>query len=187
MTHTHDLLGTSRLRFRSATPDDVAWLAALFRATDLRPFPRDAEPPNDADVAALLAEIAHAHAPHGLWLLEERAGAAIVGCVGLVPPGAAAEADAPHHGASEALIALLPAHRGQGHATEALAAVVHHAFERHGWTRLAAAIPVGDGCARRLAERLGFRFTSEVAGPASRLATWQLDRAGFVASDVLAA
>lgn len=187
MTQSHDLPGTSRLRFRPATRDDVAVLAALFRATDLRPFPRDAEPLGDADVAALLDEVGAAGAPHGLWLLEERAGAALVGCVGLVPPGAAAEGDARHQGTSEALVALDASHRGQGHATEALAAVVHHAFERHGWTHLAAAIPAGDPCARRLVERLGFRFTSEVAGPATRLATWQLDRAGFVAADVLAA
>lgn len=185
MPYRYFELETSRLRLRAAETDDAAPLAALLRAVDVRPFPWDADEPGEPELRALLDDITRAGAPHGLWLLECREAGETVGCIGLLPPGTAAEADERFARTSEPVVALLPAHRGVGHATEALAAIVHHAFTSHGWTRLAAAVPTHDAAARRLMERVGFAPVSEVTGPRARLLTYRLDQGAFARADVV--
>lgn len=185
MAPPDDELRTPRLRLRAAGRDDAAAIAALLGSVAVRPFPWDDDEPGEAELRQLIDETTRAGGPHGLWLLEEREVGALIGCAGLLPPGAAAEAELRLARTSEPVIALLPAHRGTGHATETLAALVQHAFEGHGWTRLAAAVPVGDDAACRLVERVGFVPVSEVAGPRSRLRTYRLDQAEFARADAL--
>ncbi len=179
-------LETSRLRLRPATAADAATIAELCCATDVRLFPWDDECPNEAQVAQLLRDLAHAGAPHGFWLLVPADSATPIGVTGLVPPGVAAEADVRLLGTSEPLVALLAPHRGTGHATEALAAVLQYAFEECGWTRVAAAVAVRDADGLRLADRLGFTAVSEAQGPADRLRTFRLERQAFALADVQA-
>ncbi|MCU0625444.1 MAG: GNAT family N-acetyltransferase [Gemmatimonadaceae bacterium] len=184
MTNVHGTLESARLRLRPATADDAAALAAVLDGADVRPFPWD-DCALDADrVRALLADVAAAGAPHGVWFIDCGRSGATCGCVGLLPPGTAAEADERLMHTSEPVVALQAEHRGVGHATEALTLVLARAFHGHGWVRLAAAVAVDDAAARRLAERLGFRALGETDGPRGRLRTYILDRQGFLAADV---
>jgi RimJ/RimL family protein N-acetyltransferase len=94
----------------------------------------------------------------------------------------AAEYDPRLAGAIEPLAAFAPAVWGRGYATEALAAVVRHAFEQLGLAQLAAVVDVPNEASRSLARRLGFEITGECEGPRYRLRTYVLTRERFVNS-----
>jgi RimJ/RimL family protein N-acetyltransferase len=87
---------------------------------------------------------------HGLWAIEEKAGARFLGFCGLWYPLGWPE--------REMGWALLPGARGRGYATEAAFAARKVAYDALGWPTLVSFIASENEPSRRVAERLGARF-----------------------------
>lgn len=68
--------------------------------------------------------------------------------------------------------ALAPAWQGQGFATEALAALVRHAFEQRSAERIFATIFVGNRTSKRLVERLGFQHEGTLRRVVRKRGVW---------------
>ncbi|WP_192498989.1 GNAT family N-acetyltransferase [Skermanella pratensis] len=110
----------------------------------------------------------------GLWTIRTHDGARL-GYGGLGPVSSTAAAAAPRFaGAIEPVIALAPEHWGLGYATEALAAIVTHAFGTLALKRLVALVDEPNIASHRLVSRLGFVPGIMVAGPRHRLRTYIL-------------
>jgi len=167
-------LRTRRLVLRPARSADLEALWRLLAEPEVRRYLCDDLVLAQEQVEVLLAgALAHADAGLGLWMI--RAGeAAPIGCVGLQPISDAAAAVAPVlAGEVEPLVALGPACWRQGFATEALAAVLAHAFHVLRLPRVVALVDLPNAASHRLLERLGFRPLGEVAGPCNRLRAYE--------------
>jgi RimJ/RimL family protein N-acetyltransferase len=102
----------------------------------------------------------------GLWTVHARdEGATLVGCAGLLPVGTAAAFAPRLAGMVEPLVALLPACWGRGYATEALGALVGHAFDVLGLRELAGVTDVPNAASDRMLRRAGFVPAGECDGP----------------------
>jgi len=84
----------------------------------------------------------------GMYLVESRTDATPLGLAGLVKRD--------HLPGPDIGFAFLPEHRGQGYALEAAGAVVRHARETLGLTKLLAIVSPGNEASCRLLEKLGF-------------------------------
>jgi RimJ/RimL family protein N-acetyltransferase len=147
------ILRTSRLHLRPVAVTDAA---ALFEARGDAEVMRYWDWPEQksvADVRDVLA--AHIPAPGDesmLWWVAA-----------LTPDGPAigecdlSEID-PHHSRAEIGFLFARRHWGKGYASEALRAVIAHAFETLALERLWARFHAGNEASRRLLERLGFAY-----------------------------
>jgi len=175
-------LRTARLCLQPATDADVDALWALFLDADVRRFLWD-----DVRIARAQAaeavEAWRAQAAEGLgaWTIHPREGGGLLGCVALVPVGAAAAFEPRLSGLVEPLVALWPAAWGRGYATEALERVLGYALEERGLPRLAAVVDVPNQASHALLARLGFAAVGESEGPRYRLRCYELSPGAFAA------
>jgi RimJ/RimL family protein N-acetyltransferase len=149
---------TERLTLSPVTAGDLDALLELWRDPDVRRFLwDDREVAREEASEVLDACTALGEDGLGLWTVRIRENDALAGCVGLRP------AETPPQ--IEPLAAFHPVHWGSGYATEALRAVLDHAFATLALPELVAAVDVPNEASRRLVERLRFRRTEEVRGP----------------------
>ena len=144
---------TTRLRLRRQTLDDAAFLIAVLNDPDFIRHIGDRGVRSLDDARAYLeagALASYAEHGFGLWLVERKSDGAAMGVCGLVKRPAFDDVDVGY--------ALLPAHRGQGYAREAVAATLAHARSRYGFARLIAVVSPDNTPSRRLLEREGFAF-----------------------------
>lgn len=167
-------LTTGRLAIDPATAADLDDLLNLLNAPDVRRYLCDDAEVTREQVRELLAgSIASWPDGLGLWVIRTRGGARL-GYVGLGPVSPAAVAAAPHlSGDIEPMIALAPEHWRSGYATEALGAIVGHAFGTLALMRLVALVDEPNTASHRLLSRLGFVPDEIVAGPRHRLRSYR--------------
>jgi len=148
-------LATERLRLRPVCEDDVDALHALWTDPQVRRFLWDDVVIDRATAAERVAasDASFAAASWGLWAIEPRAGGGLLGVAGLVEMDPAV--------GPEIIYALHPDHQGRGHATEASLAVLAHAFETLGFTRVPGRTDAPNRASARVLERLGMRFEGE--------------------------
>jgi aminoglycoside 6'-N-acetyltransferase len=88
--------------------------------------------------------------------VERRDAAGLIGDIGVRLSDDAREAEVGY--------TFAPAARGQGYASEAVAAVVEHLFDRVGVRRVEARADPDNGRSRRLLERIGFTYVGTAEG-----------------------
>lgn len=110
----------------------------------------------------------------GLWIVQTRDDGRMLGCVALVAAGPAAEFEPRMSGGAEVLVALAPASQGRGFATEALRAVLDHAFDTLSLGEAFAAVDVPNEASHRAMLRAGFAVLGECDGAKYRLRTYRI-------------
>lgn len=171
------ILTTPRLTLRPATEADVDGLHALLIDPDVRRYLCDDQVFPRAVVAEMYAA-ARELAPRGLgWWVIEKHGAAI-GMIALQPVNETSLAHVPHlKGEVEPTVALWPAYWGGGYATEALAAVIRHAFEMLDMPHMMAMTDAPNSASQAMLARAGFVKTGESTGPVWPTWVYRLARA----------
>jgi RimJ/RimL family protein N-acetyltransferase len=108
-----------------------------------------------ATAAAVIAasEASFAAQGFGMWCVEVRGEAGLIGFAGLREIEARPEV--------EVLYGLAPAQGGRGFATEASRAVLAHGFQTAGLARIAGRTDTPNRASARVLERLGMRFEGE--------------------------
>jgi ribosomal-protein-alanine N-acetyltransferase len=160
-----------------AVSGDLDGLWKLWRRRDVRRYLfDDAEVTRELAAEVLAGCLAEATAGRGLWIVHERAAATTIGCVALMLVGSAAEHDPTLAGLVEPMAALEPAWWGRGFATEALAALLAHAFGALDLPRIAGVTDVPNEGSHRMLLRLGFVVRGEREGPCHRIRTYLLER-----------
>ncbi len=173
-------LETGRLTLGPATEADVDALWAIWRDPDVRRYLFDDVPVTRERAAEIVSESACLAADGlGVWTLRTRRAPAIIGCVGLLRTTTLAALDPRLEDAVEVLASLAPEFWGSGYATEALGALVAHAFGTLDLQVLVAATDLPNSPSQRLLGRLGFAVTGECDGPRYRLRTYALDAGTF--------
>jgi [ribosomal protein S5]-alanine N-acetyltransferase len=158
------VLTTERLVLRPVTLSDHAVLLAHWRAPDVRRFLFDGGILSAAEVTEAIEDSARdfAAAGYGVWLIQEKDRADLVGTAGLRPLEALG---------LEIFYSLAPGAWGRGYATEAARAVVEHALVALGLPEVLAEVDEGNAASIRVVERLGmtpFEVVSGVLGPMTR-------------------
>jgi [ribosomal protein S5]-alanine N-acetyltransferase len=166
-------LTTPRLDLEPVVRDDVDVLWAIWREPAVRRYLFDDVPVTRERVEQILDEILPS-AVHGLglWLTRERGSTRAVGVVGLRHTHVTH--DPTLAGTVEVLVALESAVWGRGYATEALRAMLDHAFGTLGLAQLVAVVDVPNEASHRVIARLGFTPTGEHQGPVYRARTYVL-------------
>ena len=171
-------IDTARLRLRPARDGDVDALWRLWTDPDVRRYlwdDRAIERDEAAGTVHALGELAGRGL--GLWCLERiGSDAALVGCAGLLPVDAAAAVEPSLAGMVEPLVALAPDAWGRGLATEALDALVLHAFAVLELPALAGVTDVPNAASDRMLRRAGFVAFAERPGPRYPLRLYRLER-----------
>ncbi len=166
---------TTRLHLRPATAADLGYLQALWDEPEVRRYLFDDQPVTEAVAAEALGDcLSRTEMGLGLWIVATRPQGIVVGCVGLNPTAVVAEYEPALAGLLEPIAALAPLHQGQGYATEALRALVDHAFTTLAVAKLAAVNDAPNQASARMLARLGFVPLSEVPGPRHVLQTYTL-------------
>ena len=177
MSSTLPVLATRRLRLRAAQRDDLRTLQEHWDDPLVRRYLFDDKPVDEALAAVVLgACLDGVQQGHGLWLLAERESGHFVGSVALIPTSVAAEYEPQLAGLLEPMVSLAPSRWGHGLATEALCAVLDHAFETLAVPCVAAVNDVPNAASESMLLRAGFTALSEVDGPKHRLRTYMLQR-----------
>lgn len=174
-------LATPRAVLEPATEADVDALWRLFTDPMVRRFLWDDALIERAQAAETVAAAAAQNGDgRGLWTIRDGEGGAFLGCVALLAVGAAAEFEPRMAGGAEVLVALAPEAQHRGHATEALAAVLEHAFRTLGLAEVFAAVDVPNEASHRAMLRAGFAVLGESDGPKYRLRSYRVtpDAAG---------
>ncbi len=143
------VLETPRLRLRPFVPEDAEamFAACTSRAECFRYLPW--EPDTDLEQTRRRVEFwRRAGAFH--WAITQRQGGGLVGYVNL-------HGVEPENGCAETTYLLSPEAWGRGYMTEALAAVLDHAFGEAGLWRVAADYYAGNDASGRVLERCGMR------------------------------
>jgi len=153
-TNAVPVLQTPRLILRGWRPEDLPPYAAMLADPETACFiTRKGQPYSEREAwNETVWMIGHWQLlGFGMFIVEERAGGAFLGRVGLLQP----------HGWPDLEIgwALAPAARGRGYATEAARAAVAWAFERFAPERVVSLIDPRNLASRRVAQRLGERRT----------------------------
>ena len=104
----------------------------------------------------------------------EQVDAPFAGIAGLQPVSAELDVAPAMAGGIEPLIALDPAHWGEGLAAEALDALILYARESLGLSRLVAAVDLPNARSQRLMQRCGFTAVGKAPGPAYELVLYGL-------------
>ena len=157
------LLSTERLALRPVTADDHAAVLAHWTQPDVRRFLFDGAALSPAEVAETIEEsVRDFAAGYGVWLIQEKDRAELVGTAGLRPL---------EELGLEIFYSLAPGSWGRGYATEAARAVVEHALVRLGLPEVLAEVDEGNTASIRVIERLGltpFEVVPGVLGPMTR-------------------
>lgn len=165
------ILTTARLRLVPAGVLDTDTFHAILTDANVRRYLCDDRilPRADAEAMVWASLRSFATDSLGLWLAHEVAqpGTAIGFCM-LRPPG--------EHPLPELLYAFLPVAQGRGLAVEAARAVIQHAFSTLGYTEILAEMDEPNQASRRVAEKLGMKFTGTRPGPAHTLLRYTLRR-----------
>jgi ribosomal-protein-alanine N-acetyltransferase len=163
-------LHTERLCLRPSSMDDADWLHELLVNPDVRRFLCDDRTIDRHEVQTIVDHaVALASRGLGMWIVESGDGTPI-GFVGLHPISEFEVTARPDFaGEIEPTIALHPAVRGRGLATEALHTVLRYGFATHRPARIVAFADEPNGASRRLMVRLGFIDVGDCAGPRFRL------------------
>jgi RimJ/RimL family protein N-acetyltransferase len=154
-----DRVQTARLVCLRPAPEQAADLATVLRDPRVaRTLFATGAPPNEADVVANLAAKEDHWSRHGfgLWMLYDRASGSVVGRGGLQHTIATGRDEI------EAGWAIVPERWGEGLATELALASVHAAFETLGLAELIAYTLAGNLASRRVMEKAGFAYESEL-------------------------
>ena len=147
---------TERLTPTPVTRGDLDALLALWRDPDVRRYLWDDQEVSRAKAARILdSAIAVSDQGVGMWTVRVGDEDALAGYAGLRPtPASVVEPRAAFH----------PGYRRRGYATEALGALLDHAFRTLGLPWATAIVEEPDLASARLVERLGFRRTEMVMG-----------------------
>ena len=142
-------LVTERLRLRPATLDDLDAWHAISRDAETEWFGKPSSTRDDAQ-ANLEKHMAH-QATHGfgLWAVELRRSGEVIGVAGLGHLWDGTEVEVGYR--------FLREHWGRGYATEAVGALIDHAFRVLGVGRLVAGTGRDNARSIALLERLGMR------------------------------
>ena len=172
------VLTTPHLTLQGVSLADLDALWQLLTDPQVRRYLCDDRVMTRAQVAEMLTHsMAQAAAGMGFWMLRDQDGRDR-GCIGLHPVSCEIVSHAPGlAGEIEPTIALAPDCWGRGYATEALAAIVAHAFETLGLERLVAVVDEPNHASQRLMGRFGFAQTGSTTGPCYPLRTYRLTRA----------
>ena len=160
----NQVLITERLVLRPVTLRDHATLLAHWTSPDVRLFLFDGGIMSEDEVTEAIEDSARdfAASGYGLWLIQEKDRADLVGTAGLRPL---------EDLGLELFYSLAPGSRGQGYATEAARAVVEHALGPLGLPEVLAEVDEGNTASIRVIERLGmtpFEVVPGVLGPMTR-------------------
>jgi len=157
---------TGRLTLSPAAAGDLDALLELWREPEVRRYLwNDRELSREKAAGILDGAIAASEHGAGLWTVRVGDDDALAGCVGLRPT---------EQPAIEPLAAFHPRHWGRGYATEALGALLDHAFGTLGLAWLSAIVAEPDTGSARLLERLGFRRTEMAMGQKHLLIAYAL-------------
>ena len=145
-------LDATRLKLRPLTEADVPALFAIFGDSEVMRYWSHPAMTDIAEAEALLRDIQHHAEAETLfqWGIARREDDVVIGTCTLC------RIDREHRRGELGYI-LRRDHWGRGFATEALTAVIHHAFETLGLHRLEADIDPRNPRSIRLVERLGFK------------------------------
>lgn len=177
MSSTLPVLDTPRLLLMGAQHDDLKILREHWDDPLVRRYLFDDKAVDEALARVVLgACLDGVRQGHGLWLITERPSAHVIGSVALIPTSEAAEYEPLLKGLLEPMVSLTPSRWGQGLATEALSAVLGHAFTTLAAASVAAVNDVPNAASERMLLRAGFTPLSEVDGPRHRLRTYILQR-----------
>lgn len=170
-------LETDRTRLVPATERDVDALWALFRDPIVRRFLWDDVAIEREAAAEVVASAAAQNGDgRGLWIVRARGDDRMLGCVALVAAGPAAAFEPRMAGGVEVLVALASESQRRGFATEALRAVLDHAFDTLAIEAAFAAVDVPNEASHRAMLRAGFTVLGECDGPKYRLRTYRVAR-----------
>jgi RimJ/RimL family protein N-acetyltransferase len=168
-------LATARLALTPLAGHDVDALWHIWNEPDVRRYLfDDVEVTRERTAGIVDACLAHARAGLGLWVAREAGRDPIVGVVGLRPVEGPAQVVAGLAGMVETIASFTTAVWHRGYATEALGAVVDHAFTSLGLQHLAAVVDEPNAASHRLVQRLGFRPVGEGDGPRYRFRAYAL-------------
>lgn len=172
-------LPLSRGQLRPARADDLDGLVTLLHDSQVRRYLCDDTLLPRETVAEMLARSEQLDADGlGLWVIEH---GGFAGIAGLEPVSAEAGAAPAMAGGIEPIIALAPGHWGQGLAGAALDALVLHARNTLGLSRLVAAVDQPNARSHRLMQRCGFTVMGTTPGPAHELVLYELTLADAAA------
>ncbi|MEE9427162.1 MAG: GNAT family N-acetyltransferase [Paracoccaceae bacterium] len=149
-------LTTERLTLRGPTVVDLDVYSAFNAVSELSVGKYRGGKPADEIRDVLKGDIAHWQKGYGMWMIT-LAGDQVIGGVGLVHPD-----DWPRH---ELTWWLMPDQRGHGYATEASRAVINFGYEKLGWPQVETHMRDENLPARKLAQRLGGKFTGRDTFP----------------------
>ncbi|GAA3211582.1 GNAT family N-acetyltransferase [Nonomuraea helvata] len=158
------VLMTERLILRPVTVADHAELVAHWTGPDVRRFLFDGAVLSPAEISEVIEDSVRdfAAAGHGLWLVRQKDGTALVGTAGLRPL---------EELGLEVFYSLEPAAFGKGYATEAARAVVEYALGPLGLPEVLAEVDQGNAASVAVVERLGmtpFAVVPGLLGPMTR-------------------
>jgi RimJ/RimL family protein N-acetyltransferase len=158
------VLTTERLVLRPVTLRDHAVLLAHWTSPDVRRFLFDGGIMSEDEVTEAIEDSTRdfAAAGYGVWLIQEKDRAELVGTAGLRPL---------EELGLEIFYSLAPGSWGRGYATEAARAVVDHALGTLGLPEVLAEVDEGNTASIRVIERLGltpFEVVPGVLGPMTR-------------------
>jgi len=164
VARVNHVLTTERLILRPVTADDHAALLVHWAAPDVRRFLFDGASLAPAEITEAIAGSARdfAAAGYGLWLIQEKDRADLVGTTGLRPL---------EDLGLEIFYSLAPGSWGKGYATEAARAVVEHALGPLGLPEVLAEVDEGNSASIAVIERLGmtpFEVVPGLLGPMIR-------------------
>ena len=181
MTHILPTLQTPRLTLRAAQRDDLDALQRIWNEQLVRRYLFDDSPVDNVLASSVLEScISVAGNGYGLWILSARASQAVVGCASLLQAAVAAEHEPRLAGLLEPMVALEPQYWGMGYASEALAAVLDHAFRALAVPTVSAVNDVPNAASERMLLRANFSPLSEVDGPRYRMRTYILSRSRWL-------
>lgn len=154
------VLETEHLSLRKITLDDAAFIHTLVNDPDWLRYigDRNVKTLDDARGYIERSYLAH-YEKHGfgLWVIEERDAPKPIGLCGLIRRDTLPDVDIGY--------SLLPEARGRGYAYEAAAAVLRHAFDVVGLTRLVAICTPDNAGSRRVLEKIGMTLERTIVMP----------------------
>lgn len=169
-------LHTPRLLITELANGDAGFIVELLNSPGFLEHIGDRGVRNQDDALAYLAQgplASYAAHGFGLWKVALASDGTAIGLCGLLRRETLPDPDLGY--------AFLPAHAGQGYATEAAAAVLGHGFGPLAMARVLAIVSPGNDASMRLLEKLGFtrEGTQEIDGrPLVVFAAAPADRQG---------
>lgn len=151
---------TPRLQLREFTLQDAPLLLALLTDPDFIRNVSDRGVHTLAEAADYLARgpiLSYVQYGFGLWCVERRTDGLPIGMCGLIRRAGLLDVDVGY--------ALLPAWRGQGHASEAASACVRYGLDSLQLERVVAYVNADNHASRRVLERAGLHQAGQVLLP----------------------